>query len=180
MAITRNFWEVTAEEFIISFGLLNSIELSDLDDPESQTIRYKRINLLLDHAYNFIESYTQLVPPAAQIQIRQNFRRLQLDIARYYLDSDKSRPEVETRYEQSLEWLEKRKECPPRTPFDANLAKQFGLTPNRTFKVRMVSDQPIPILNRTSATDIYRRGDLFDTSGSYGADIESTVDSNVL
>lgn len=160
----RPFWEATVQDFVIAFSELNTIELSDLDDPEGITIKEKRITTQLDLAAQTINATVSYAPPAGQIRLRVNFKRLQLDITRYYLDSDKNRTYTRERYEDALEFIKEAGELKRTTPYDAELAKQYGIKPNRSNRVRMVSDKPIPILNRTAETQIYRDGDLYDTS----------------
>lgn len=160
----RPHWEANFDDFVLGFSMLNTIELSDLDNPESITVNQTRIEFALDLAANDINSWVSQAPPAGQITLRQQQKRLMLDIARYFLDSDKNRTYTKERYDAAQEFGMKMIELKRTTPYDADLAKIYGIKPNRTNRVRMGSDPRIPVLNRTGTTQVYREGYLYESS----------------
>lgn len=96
----------TPETFIEYFGTTESLELSNLENPESQSINGDKINLALDSAFEFIMGYDSLCSFAGKIAIRRAIKRLNLDIARYFLDTLQRREDVTTNYENCIKFME--------------------------------------------------------------------------
>lgn len=104
MSIPANL-RATVDDFILAFGQWESLELSDLDHPENNSVNSERLNHFLDDAFREIEGYDTIACIPGKVLIRKNCRRLQLDIARYYADALKTRPDIKERYEKALEFL---------------------------------------------------------------------------
>ena len=95
----------TVDDFLTAFGQWESLELSDLDHPENNSVNSTRINYFLEDALREIEGYDAIACLPGKVIIRKNCRRLQLDIARYYADALKTRPDIKERYEKALEFM---------------------------------------------------------------------------
>lgn len=99
--------KATVEDFIDTYGQLEAIELSNIDDSTQESIYNVRIQRALDLAFSEVMSYDALCKFAGKYAIRLSLKRLMLIIARYYLDSIERREDVIVEYEKSMEFLEK-------------------------------------------------------------------------
>lgn len=96
----------TVEDFINFFGLVETIELSNLENPSNGSIFEERIEGAINTAYRFIMGYDSLCYLSGKIAIRRAIFRLCLDISRYLLDSLQRREDVTTNYENCIRFLE--------------------------------------------------------------------------
>ena len=78
--------EITVDDFINFFGTVESIELSNLEDPSINGINEDRIQNAIDIAFQFVMSYDSLCIYSGKIAIRRALKRLVLDISGYFLD----------------------------------------------------------------------------------------------
>jgi phage gp36-like protein len=95
------------EDMINLFGEPEVIELTNLDNPNSETIDTTRLDQALDYASREVDSYLQV----AQYQLPLTsfplvLRNKVADIARYHLDSYRAREDVRQRYEDAVKWLQ--------------------------------------------------------------------------
>lgn len=96
----------TVEEFVAYFGERESIQVSNLDNPNATTINRTAIEAAIEIASDEIDGYlrtaqyTVPIAPAPAILKPKCF-----DIARYRLDNYRTREEVRQRYMDSIFWL---------------------------------------------------------------------------
>lgn len=95
----------SVQDFIDFFGITESIEISNLENPENQYINEERIENALNTAYEFIMGYEALCQYPGKVAIRKSIKRLMLDIGRYLLDSLQRREDVTTNYENCIDFL---------------------------------------------------------------------------
>jgi len=93
------------QDFIDFFGVTESIEISNLENPENQYINEERIEYSLNTSYEFIMGYDALCQYPGKVAIRKSIKRLMLDISRYLLDSLQRREDVTTNYQNCIEFL---------------------------------------------------------------------------
>jgi phage gp36-like protein len=97
----------SVDQFILRFGLQESLELTSLEDPCSSSINTAQLSAALMDASSLIDGYIQarvtlpLVPAAMPISLVWAC----CDIARYHLDRNRTREEVRLRYEDRIAWL---------------------------------------------------------------------------
>lgn len=101
------FIKASVSDFILSFGELETLELSELEDPNETTVNQPRIQEFLDQADLLLSSKEIVTCINGKAMIRLNYKRYQLDIARYYADVLKVRPDVKERYEMALDEINK-------------------------------------------------------------------------
>lgn len=138
--IPNVLWATTAD-FELSYGSMETLELSELEDPGNNVINVTRIQLFLDQAQDYIKARDRLSCNFGKILIRQNLKRLHLDIARYYADTLKLRPDVEKRYEGAVKYIEdaNSKESCANVPFEEELLL-YGIDGNNN-KIRNTNGQ---------------------------------------
>lgn len=95
----------TADDFINVFGLVEAIELSNIDDASQHDILKERIDFGLQLAYDEIMSYDSLAKFMGKFAIRTRLKSLMLDIARYKLDTADRRKDVIEAYTSAKEFL---------------------------------------------------------------------------
>lgn len=108
------FTKATVDDFKlayddIEFTLLNDPATAYLDEDSASAVPAidDRIQLALDDADCELSSYYIRALAMGRAMIRNNYRRLQLRIARYLLDTVKSRESVKQDYEKAIEFLDK-------------------------------------------------------------------------
>lgn len=95
----------TVDDFILFFGELESVEISNLENASEGSVDRGKILNALDTAYEFIMSYDSLCQLPGKIAIRRAIKRLNLDIARYFLDTLQRREDVTTNYQNCIDFL---------------------------------------------------------------------------
>lgn len=96
----------SVDDFIDYFGYSESIELTNLENPENDLVNEERLENAIATAYKFIISYDSLCQYPGKVAIRTAIKRLTLDISRYFLDSLHRREDVTTNYENCIKFLE--------------------------------------------------------------------------
>lgn len=96
----------TVNDFVLAFGEIESIEISNPENVSQQTINVARIESSLSRAFSFIRGYEALAPMPGKAAIRLALKRLMLDISRYFLDTIKRRDDVIKSYEDCIRFLE--------------------------------------------------------------------------
>lgn len=96
----------TFADFELTFGTIETLELSELEDPGQTVTNTARIQNFLDQAQDLITAKDRQACNQGKVLIRQNIKRLHLDIARYYADVLKLRPDVKERYEVAFDYLQ--------------------------------------------------------------------------
>jgi phage gp36-like protein len=96
----------TEQNMIDLFGEKEILELTNLHNPTAIKIDSLRLNSALEYATGEVDSYlanyySLPVPNPPQVLINKT-----ADIARYHLDSIRSREDVRQRYEDALKWLQ--------------------------------------------------------------------------
>jgi phage gp36-like protein len=102
----------TLEEFVLAYDDLESVILSDPDnlDTDLQGLGLTsndRIQLALDDAYNLQLSFYIRALPIGRAMIKASWKRDQMQIARYLLDTVKARQPVKESYTEVMARLEK-------------------------------------------------------------------------
>lgn len=92
--------------FITAYGLSESIELTNKANPAATTVCAEVLQAALDDAECLINNYIEIAPLTGQAILASSFRRVQVVIARYYLDSIRRRPDVVKDYEEAIKLLQ--------------------------------------------------------------------------
>lgn len=97
----------TIAQFIVIFGELEAIELTNLDRPEAIATDDEQLERALTDASAMIDGYIQnrVRLPLEPLQMPQVLTSCCADIARYRLDRLRCRDEVRLRYEDWIAWL---------------------------------------------------------------------------
>lgn len=95
----------TVADFTTLYGESEVMELSNLCDPLDDTIDNDKIQQGLDLATEQINSYYAVASDCGKALIKINCRMFALRIARYILDTTKSRPHVEDDYKMSIDQI---------------------------------------------------------------------------
>lgn len=96
---------LTTSQFIDYFGYQETLELTNLDNPNTNVVNNEKLEASINYAENLINSYLSrriAIPVINPPLVLQN---LTADIARYQLDLYGAREDVKYRYEQALYWL---------------------------------------------------------------------------
>lgn len=96
----------TAENFIETFGQLESIELSNIDNASENSIYRERILNALALSFDEIMGYDSLCSFSGKVAIRRALKPLMLDIARYKLDTIDRRQDIIDAYEKAIKFME--------------------------------------------------------------------------
>jgi phage gp36-like protein len=97
----------TQEDMINLFGEAEIIQLTNLDNPNLETIDPVRLDQALDYASREVDSYLQVAQyQLPLISVPLVLRNKVADIARYHLDSYQAREDVRQRYEDAVKWLQ--------------------------------------------------------------------------
>lgn len=96
----------TIADFEDTYGIDEAIELSNLDDAQSQSINIARLESAIDQASGLIDTYlaARYITPISTPPTYLTF--IALDIARYRLDRYQPRDDIRVRYEDAIKWLE--------------------------------------------------------------------------
>lgn len=97
----------SVEDFILTFGELESLELSSLEDSNEIVINTNKLQNALDLSKEFILGYEAMCNNKGSIAIFRNIRYLMLNIARHTLDSLKRREDVKETYQSCIDFLDK-------------------------------------------------------------------------
>lgn len=95
----------TVDDFVLFYGELESVEISNLENASEGSVDREKIQNALDTAYEFIMSYDSLCQLPGKIALRRAIKRLNLDIARYFLDTLQRREDVTTNYQNCIDFL---------------------------------------------------------------------------
>jgi len=99
--------KATIEDFILAYGAIETIELSNIEDSEETEVIRPRVQQALDDALGLLRSYeTAASCFGSKVLIRQSLRRIMLVFARYFLDSKRRREDVYQDYKDALAWLD--------------------------------------------------------------------------
>jgi len=96
----------TPDDFILAYGLRETIQLSNIDDADASQPNTDKIWMAIQDACALIDNYIIQAGKAGKLLISSNRRRTALIIARYYLDSVRRREDVKNDYEQCLKELQ--------------------------------------------------------------------------
>ena len=93
--------------FIETYGVEESLQITRIDNPASNTIVVKKIQRALEDAFALILSYFTNAERSGKALIMGSFRRTQAIIARYYLDSSAVMPRDHVResFERAIQQL---------------------------------------------------------------------------
>lgn len=103
VGVARN---ASVDDFILAYGRQEAIQLSNIDDPSSDSVNYARIQMAIEDANSLIDSYVQMAPKAGKLLVSANRRRTSLILARYFLDSVRRREDVTQDYERAIRELQ--------------------------------------------------------------------------
>jgi phage gp36-like protein len=96
----------TEQDMIHLFGEKEIVELTNLHDPAAIAIDSVRLVAALEYATGEVDSYLVNHYPLPFLNPPQVLINKVADIARYHLDSIRSREDVRQRYEDALKWLQ--------------------------------------------------------------------------
>jgi phage gp36-like protein len=96
----------TVDYFVEVFGYQEAVELSNIDNPTSNSINIDKIQIALNDAAQLINNYIDTAPPQGKILIAGSYRRTQAILARWYLDTLRPRQQVIDAAEKALQQLE--------------------------------------------------------------------------
>jgi phage gp36-like protein len=96
----------SVDYFIKVYGYQEALELSNIDDPTSNTVDAEKIQIALNDASVLINNYIETAPPQGKLLIAGSYRRTQAAIARGYLDSLRPRTHVMEAFQSALQQLE--------------------------------------------------------------------------
>lgn len=165
MSVTP-FLRATVQEFIEAY---DDIEAMLLEDPEGEYLldedikemslkSNRRIQLALDDAEGMILSHYIKALPMGRAMIQQSFRRLQLRIARYLLDTVKGRQSVKEDYESCLEFLKSASEMTDNIQLTQEEQDVLGINVKQS---RRIYSRRNPRVFTRDSLSSYRSGDLF-------------------
>jgi hypothetical protein len=97
---------LTLAEFILALEQTEVLELSRLYDPLNPTIDEPKVNFALSRALSHINSSFVTSNICGKAFIKLNCQQLTIWLARYFLDTTKSRPFVEEDYKKALDLLD--------------------------------------------------------------------------
>lgn len=100
-----------ADRFVKTFGIVETVELTNLEDPSQTVVNCSTLNLALEDAYSLLSQAQFQATWCGGGKIEASFQRWQVIIARYYLDILRRRPEVRQDYEDVLKDLEDSKQA---------------------------------------------------------------------
>lgn len=107
LAVNSFGTEPSVDDFILTFGEKEAILVSNIGDcDDSVTINKDRIQIAIQDALVWIDTYYSQAPLASRILVQSTRRRTALIIARYYLDSCLRRMDVKEDYERAIKELE--------------------------------------------------------------------------
>ncbi len=119
----------TVAEFITMFGYAESTELSNLEDPNATSPNVARIELALIDATAWLESYFLAAPQVSRKLVLSSSRRVTAIVARYFLDTLRTRDNVRYDFEHVVKELE----------LQLSIAKNSALWDNRQYSGAGVS-----------------------------------------
>lgn len=105
-APTQDQRSADADKFVLSFGLVETVELTNLDDPGLFMPNCAVLNGALEDAYLLLSAAISEASECGGEQITANFKRWQVIVARHYLDVIRRRPEVRQDFEDVLKSIE--------------------------------------------------------------------------
>lgn len=118
----------TPDDFILAYGIKEAIQLSNLDNPSSNTVNTERIWFAIQDALALIDSYISQIPRANKLIVSSSRRRVALIFARYYLDSVRRREDVTADYERAIKELDQAMSAPYIKP-EADCSSNSGNLP---------------------------------------------------
>lgn len=101
--VARN---ASVDDFVLAFGRLEAIQISNIDDPSRDEVNHARIQMAIEDANSLIDSYVRMAPKAGKLLVSANRRRTSLIIARYFLDSVRRREDITQDYERAIKELQ--------------------------------------------------------------------------
>jgi len=101
----------TVAEFELTYGTQETIELSDLCDPLRTTIDDVKIQNAINLATSQLNSHYLVADDCGRALIKTNCKLLVLRIARFLLDTTKSRPHVFEDYQDALAQIKEYCSC---------------------------------------------------------------------
>lgn len=100
-----------ADRFVTSFGLVETVELTNIDNPGILTVNCSALNLALQDAFLLLTGSILEASQCGGEQIEASFQRWQVIIARHFLDVIRRRPEVRQDYEDVIVAIDKAKKA---------------------------------------------------------------------
>jgi hypothetical protein len=97
---------LTEAEFILALEETEVLELSRLTDPLAPTIDSAKVAFALKRAHDMIQSSYIISSRCGKAMIALNCQQLTIWLARYFMDTTKSRPFVEEDYNKARELLD--------------------------------------------------------------------------
>jgi phage gp36-like protein len=96
---------VTVDNLVLALEPNEILELSRLTDPLATTIDTLKVQYALDRTTELLNSYYLISNNCGKAYIKMVCKQTTIWIARYFLDTTKSRPFVEQDYERAMELL---------------------------------------------------------------------------
>jgi len=105
-SLKSGFSSVSPDDFILTYGLAEAIQLSQLDDGDAIQPNADKILMAIQDACAQIDTYISRATRSGAVLIASNRRRIALTIARYHLDVVRRRDDVKEDYERCLKELD--------------------------------------------------------------------------
>ena len=131
----------TVDDFITTFGELEALELSNLEDVNEPTICREKIENAIDLANDLWCGYQVRCKLAGKAAITKAQRWLVLNIARYLMDSLKRRCDITDTYNSCIEFMKESCEMEGDQLTDEEL-EDLGLTRANTIRFRNTGRRP--------------------------------------
>lgn len=97
-------------DFVMAYGLKESIQLTNIDDASATSVNMAKLNMAIEDANALIDSYIEQSGKAGKVLITSNRRRTALILARYFLDTVRRREDVFKDYAEALKQLDAERE----------------------------------------------------------------------
>lgn len=95
----------TEQQFIDQFGQQETIQLTNLEDPSAVAVDTAVLQAALDRATEEIDSFIVQRYDLPLVVLPVTLVQACMDIARYRLDNNSTRDNVEKRYDDAIRWL---------------------------------------------------------------------------
>lgn len=120
----------TPTEFVTIFGLTEAVELTNIVDPNATTVNFDRLQMALDDAKVWLENYLAAAPPAATELVYAGARRVTAIVARYFLDTLRTRENVKVDFEACVKEIDQQLKKADQAVWHGRDSRGAGLTYN--------------------------------------------------
>jgi len=157
--------KATVQDFVLAYDDIESVFLQDPDgsmlDDDLQNLaltEQNRLQLALDDADCMMLAYYVKCLPMGRAMLTQGYRRLQMRIARYLLDTVKARQSVKEDYKDALDFLNKLLEFTDNVQLTQEEADMLGVEVKQSRRIQFQANERV--FTRDNLSN-YREGRLF-------------------